>query len=152
MKKIKLLSLKNQKAFDFASRRQFNLPSHLNSQVDSVTSSREVIKYSCRFFTIIVSGIFAEQNEICEKITKKNIHDSDSPIFYGFKISKKIGKSHERNLLKRRLKNIYLKFFQVNYRKLSIIFIPKIQIKDLNFDSLEQEMIRGINWCMRKIK
>lgn len=151
MKKIKLLSLKNQKAFDFASKRELKFPFHLNSQIDSAPSNREVIKYSCRFFTIIVYGIFAEKNEICKKITKKNILDSDNPIFYGFKISKKIGKSHERNLLKRRLKNIYLKFFQVNYRKLSIIFIPKIQIKDLNFDSLEQELIRGINWSMRKL-
>ncbi|MDX1924838.1 MAG: ribonuclease P protein component [Rickettsiaceae bacterium] len=126
MNKIQLLSLKNQKAFDLA--------------------AKTAIKYSCVFFTVLLSNIHTDP----ENLSTKNLKPGRLPVFYGFKISKKIGKSHERNLIKRRLKNIYLKFFQNSYHKVSIMFIPKRVFKDLSFVKIEEEMIKAINWCIRR--
>ncbi len=127
MTKVGLLALKNQKAFDF--------------------KSKEAVRYSCRFFTFLSAKISSEENIIA----RKNAALVENPIFYGFKISKKYGNSVKRNLLKRRLKNIYLKFFQQNYSKISIIFIPKHQIKELEYKDLENEVFRAFNWIMKRL-
>jgi ribonuclease P protein component len=124
---VRLLSLKNQKAFD--------------------SKSKEAVRYSCRFFTIFLSK-FSNDEHI---ITSKKIDETLESVIYGFKISRKIGNSVARNLLKRRLKNIYLKFFQVNYHKVSIIFIPKQAIKDIEYNLLEEEMFRAINWALKRV-
>ncbi len=91
-------------------------------------------------------------NEEFDRYTSKPLKTNRMPIFYGFKISKKIGKSHERNLIKRRLKNIYLGFFQGYYAKVAIVFIPRRHFKDLDFNQLDLEMNKALKWSTRKLR
>ena len=127
MNKIQLLSLKNNRAFELA--------------------SKSAVRYSCRYFTIFVSKIPEDSN----KYTNKDIAQNSKPIFYGFKVSKKYGKAAERNLLKRRIKSAIYSNFSENYYGFSVIFIPKKLISELDYHEIEDQLIRGINWCRRRI-
>lgn len=98
----------------------------------------------------IANDVLSPSNiDIC-KISKKDPKKNSSHIFYGFKISRKIGKSHERNLLKRRLKNIYHEFFRTKNIDLSIIFVPKKGIKEVPFDLLKEDINKSLSYCLRK--
>ncbi|MDX2050097.1 MAG: ribonuclease P protein component [Rickettsiaceae bacterium] len=127
LNKIQLLSLKNQKAFNRASAKS--------------------VKFTAQSFMITVSMI--QENHII--LSNTDVKPGRLPVLYGFKVSRKIGKSHERNLIKRRMKNIYHKIFQVNYCPLSIIFIPRKTFKDLNFSQMEDEVTKSIIWCVKKL-
>lgn len=126
MNKIKLCSLKNQSSYN---------------EIIKIAA-----KYVCRYFVLYIS----KNHSNCNLLTKKQISETDKPILYGFKISKKYGKAVERNLLKRRLKNIYTLFFKNEYKPLSIVFIPRVQIKDLKFNELKEQIDKAINWYISK--
>lgn len=125
---VRLLSLKNRYAFDY----------HIKKSK----------KYVSRHFVIYFSQIDKES----EDFTSRTVLSSDSFVLYGFKISRKYGKASKRNLLRRRLKNIYLNYLQNNYQPLSIIFIPRFGLDKLSFNEIESEINKAINWFIRKDK
>lgn len=127
MNKVKLYSLKNQSSFN--------------------EISKVAVKYVCRYFILCIADTPENYINLSRKIENdKNI------IFYGFKVSRKYGKSVDRNLLKRRMKNIYHSVFQENYKPLGIIFIPRSQIKSLNFDEIKDQTKKAIIWYYQKNK
>jgi len=62
-------------------------------------------------------------NQILFKIYNKN-KDLDEALL-GFAISKKLGKAHQRNLFKRRCRNLFSTLFIKNKKKFGMIIIPK---------------------------
>lgn len=74
----------------------------------------------------------------------------DSPRF-GFTISKKIGKAHSRNQLKRKLREIV----RVNYKNLNgvdIVIIPKKHTTEFDYHRLKSSLGYALNQAFRKKK
>lgn len=74
----------------------------------------------------------------------------DSPRF-GFTISKKIGKAHSRNQLKRKLREIV----RLNYKNLNgvdIVIIPKKHTTDFDYHKLKSSLGHALNQAFRKKK
>lgn len=70
---------------------------------------------------------------------------------FGFSISKKVGKAHERNLLKRRLREIV----RLNYKNLNgvdIVIIPKKHITDYDYIRLKKTLGHVFNKAFQKKK
>jgi ribonuclease P protein component len=124
---VRLLPLKNTKAFEYI--------------------SKDAIKYTCRYFIIYISKLPENYEILSKKSTSPNLNS----ILYGFKISRKYGKAVDRNLLRRRLKNIYLQYFKQNYYPLSIVFIPRKEITTLEFIEIKNEIFKAINWLVNKL-
>ena len=127
MDKVKLLPIKNQKFFN---------------KINSCA-----IKFSCKDFILLISPLPQDYH----KYTKKKI-SSRKHILYGFKISRKFGKSVKRNLLKRRVKHILHKNLANNYIPISLIFIPKKNCQQANFQEIENSFINAIKWAGKKLK
>lgn len=130
MSKIKtqLLPLKNQKAFNKV--------------------SEHAVKYICRYFIISSSPI----TPAFQNLTSKKIDNARLPVYCGFKISRKYGKAHERNLLKRRIKNMLHFLFPQIALDMSFIFIPRIPVKNLEYKDLYNELEKTLNWLAKKHK
>lgn len=58
----------------------------------------------------------------------------------GFSISKKVGKAHTRNLIKRRLRAIVREVVPTLPKNLNIVFIAKAGIEDVSYNSLRGEV------------
>lgn len=58
---------------------------------------------------------------------------------FGFSISKKYGNAVERNLLKRRLKNI-IKMYNIE-KGLDIIIMPKTSVREITFNEMKSEIV-----------
>lgn len=74
----------------------------------------------------------------------------DSPRF-GFTISKKIGKAHSRNQLKRKLREIV----RINYKNLNgvdIVIIPKKHTTEFGYHRLKSSLGHALNQAFRKKK
>jgi len=125
--KIQLLSLKNQKVFDIV--------------------SKQATKYICRYFIITASrNILPQQNFTNNKIDSTKRH-----AYCGFKISRKYGKANQRNLLKRRVKNILHSLLPPIALDINFIFIPRVAVKTLEFNDLSNELEKSLNWLVKKI-
>ena len=62
------------------------------------------------------------------------------PLKIGFSISKKIGKAHIRNLIKRRLRAIVREYIPTLPNNYNMVFIAKSGVTDIAFDELKQEV------------
>lgn len=74
----------------------------------------------------------------------------DSPRI-GFTISKKIGKAHSRNQLKRKLREIV----RLNYKNLNgvdIVIIPKKHTTEFDYHRLKSSLGHALNQAFRKKK
>ena len=81
-------------------------------------------------------------------LIKKN--NLDHPRF-GFTISKKIGKAHSRNQLKRKLREIV----RLNYKNLNgvdIVIIPKKHTTEFDYHRLKSSLGHALNQAFRKKK
>ena len=63
------------------------------------------------------------------------------PLKIGFSISKKIGKAHSRNLIKRRLRAIVRDCVNNLPDNYNIVFIAKAGVLDLTFSDLREEIL-----------
>jgi len=128
LRRVKLLSIKNAKAFEYV--------------------NKEAIKYTCRFFVVYLACLPSD----FEILSNKSASAESAAVLYGFKISRKYGNSVSRNLLKRRLKNIYLNYFQENYHPVAITFIPRKEITNLDFTEIKMEIFKAINWLIKNLE
>ncbi len=70
--------------------------------------------------------------------------DSKSPKL-GLSVSKKLGKAHERNLMKRRLREIF-RIHQFELKENGeFVFIPKKEMSKFDYFSIEREFLRLFN-------
>ena len=70
---------------------------------------------------------------------------------FGFSISKKVGKAHDRNHLKRKLREIA----RINYARLNgvdIVIIPKKHTTEFDYQSLKSSLGHALNQAFRKKK
>lgn len=59
----------------------------------------------------------------------------------GFSVSKKIGKAHTRNLIKRRLREAFRKLMPLVNTKFNYVIVAKPSICDKTFDEIYLEML-----------
>ncbi len=79
-------------------------------------------------------------------VNKKELELPEDKICVAFRLSRKTGKSHERNLLKRRLKHIFLSAKSpLDY---ACLFIGYKGVMDLPFKQLKQDIENRIN-CLK---
>jgi len=109
--------------------------------------SKKAVKYSSRFFVLLAAANLDNPH-----LTNKDVKPDSSLVYTGFKISRKYGKSHERNLLRRRIKGILQNSLRKKYYPLGLIFIPRSGVKELEFNVLEEEMNKALIWCVRKLE
>ena len=81
--------------------------------------------------------------------SKKNLYFSIYYIkseknLYGITIPKKYGKAHDRNKIKRQIKNIIIKNEENIPKNFNYVIIIKEATKKLNYNSLEFELINLI--------
>ena len=62
------------------------------------------------------------------------------PLKIGFSISKKIGKAHDRNLIKRRLRAIVREYVNILPDNYNMVFIAKGGILDISFAELKSQV------------
>ena len=62
------------------------------------------------------------------------------PLKIGFSISKKIGKAHTRNLIKRRLRAIVREFIPTLPDNYNIVFIAKAGIDEISFADMKSQV------------
>lgn len=70
---------------------------------------------------------------------------------FGFSIGKKVGKANQRNLLKRRLRNIV----RINYNNLNgvdIVIIPKKHLTDFDYQKLKKSLGHVLSIAFKKNK
>ena len=63
------------------------------------------------------------------------------PLKIGFSISKKIGKAHIRNLIKRRLRAIVRECIPTLPDNYNMVFIARAGVTDINFAELKNEVM-----------
>ena len=68
------------------------------------------------------------------------------PLKIGFSISKKIGKAHTRNLIKRRLRAIVREIIPTLPNNYNLVFIAKAGVTNITFAELRSE----VNWVISK--
>ncbi|GAW93649.1 ribonuclease P protein component [Calderihabitans maritimus] len=61
---------------------------------------------------------------------------------FGFSISKKIGKAHERNRIKRTLREVCRKNLRQFKEGFDIIFIARSKIKGINYHGVEKDLLK----------
>jgi len=59
----------------------------------------------------------------------------------GFSVSKKIGKAHTRNLVKRRLRAIVASLLPSLQKKAQIVFVTRTGIETLDFETLKKNTV-----------
>ncbi|WP_297281285.1 ribonuclease P protein component [uncultured Anaerococcus sp.] len=70
---------------------------------------------------------------------------------FGFSISKKVGKANERNLLKRRLRDIVRNNYK-NLNGVDIVIIPKKHVTDFDYRALKKTLGHVLNKAFKKNK
>lgn len=67
------------------------------------------------------------------------------PLKIGFSISKKIGKAHTRNLIKRRLRACVRDLVPQMHNNFNVVFIAKAGIDKISFAELKSQVVSLIN-------
>ena len=64
----------------------------------------------------------------------------DSELKIGFSVSKKNGKAHERNLIKRRLRAAAKEYLTEISRGYDLVFLARAPIKKANYQEIKRDM------------
>lgn len=67
------------------------------------------------------------------------------PLKIGFSISKKIGKAHTRNLIKRRLRSIVRDLVPSMLNNFNVVIIAKVGVENLTYKDMKSQLENLIN-------
>lgn len=82
---------------------------------------------------------------------QKHLFPNNSPAQFGITVSKKFGKAHDRNLLKRRIRAVIIEnLSKYNLQNCDIVILPRILAKTASFLQIKQDIICNIKYLRNK--
>lgn len=85
-------------------------------------------------------------------ITHAVLRTPEDPARFGFIISKAVGNAVTRNLIRRRMKTVVERRIQQGITGVDVVFRALPAVTSASFEELEEEMNRGIDRALKKLR